>query len=298
MRVAITGATGLIGAKLVRVLEGRGDAVVALSRSPERARERLGIEAAGPDPATGTVPVEVLSRVDAVVNLAGEPVAQRWTEISKQRIRASRVDRTEKLVQAMGAADPRPSVFVSASAAGYYADRGADELDESAAPGTDFLASLCVDWERAADGAEQARVVKIRTGVVLDGSGGALKKMLPPFKAGLGGPVAGGRQYMPWVAIDDVVGMYAAALHDDAWSGPVNACAPSPVTNAEFSRELGRALHRPAVVPVPGFALRLLFGEMASVLTASQRMIPRRALELGYEFAYRELSAALGAALS
>jgi uncharacterized protein (TIGR01777 family) len=297
MKVAITGATGLIGARLVRALAARGDTVVALSRDPARARERLGVEAAGPDPATGTAPVEVLSGIDALVNLAGEPIAQRWTEAAKQRIRSSRVDRTEKLVAAMGIADPPPRVLVSASAAGYYGDRGEQLLDESAPPGDDFLASLCVAWERAADAAGGVRVVKIRTGVVLDRAGGALAKMLPPFRAGLGGPVAGGRQYMPWISIEDIVGIYLAALTEDAWSGPVNASAPTPVTNGEFSRALGRALKRPALLPVPAFALRALFGEMATVLTASLRMVPRRALDLGYEFIHPELDGALGAAL-
>jgi uncharacterized protein (TIGR01777 family) len=299
MKVAVTGATGLIGTRLVGALRDRGDSVLALSRNPGRARERLGVEAAGPDPATGAAPVEVLSGIDALVNLAGEPIAQRWSAEAKQRIRASRSARTEKLVAALAEANPRPRVLVSASAAGFYGDRGADELDESSPPGDDFLASVCVDWERAADAAADLgiRVVKLRTGVVLDRSGGALKKMLPPFRAGVGGPVAGGHQYMPWVALDDVAGMYAAALHDEAWSGAVNACAPGPVTNAEFSNALGRALKRPAVLPVPGLALRLVYGEMATVVTASQRMVPRRARELGYEFTHPELDGALKAAL-
>jgi len=277
MRVAITGATGLIGSRLARALAERGDSVVALSRDPDRARERLG--------------------VDAVVNLAGGPIAQRWSAAVKERIRSSRVERTERLVHAMGAADPSPRVLVSASAAGYYGDRGADEFDESASPGDDFLASLCVDWERAADGAADARVVKLRTGVVLDRSGGALQKMLPPFRAGLGGPIAGGGQYMPWIALDDIVGLYLRALDDDSWTGPINASAPNPATNGEFVKALGRALKRPAIVPVPGFALKLMFGEMASVLVVSQRMVPRRALELGYEFTHAELDGALRAAL-
>ena len=299
MRVAITGASGFIGARLVAELRDRGDGVIALSRNPDRTRERLGVDAAGPDPATGTAPAQVLSGVDAVVNLAGEPIAQRWSAEVKQRIRASRAARTEKLVAALADASPRPGVLVSASAAGYYGDRGADELDESAPAGDDFLASACVDWERAASEATELgmRVVKIRTGVVLDHGGGALKQMLPPFRAGLGGPIAGGRQYMPWISLEDIVGIYLAALSDDAWSGPVNASVPSPATNAEFTRTLGRALKRPAVVPIPSFALKLLYGEMSSVLTGSQRMVPRRALELGYEFAHPQLDGALRTAL-
>jgi uncharacterized protein (TIGR01777 family) len=275
VKVAITGASGFIGSRLVAELGRRGDSVVALPRGEPRD----------------------LSGVDGVVNLAGEPIAQRWTPAVKERIRSSRVERTKALAAAITKSDPRPGVLVSASAAGYYGDRGAEELDESAAPGDDFLASLCVDWERAADGAD-TRVVKIRTGVVLDRAGGALKQMLPPFRVGLGGPIGGGRQYMPWVSLEDIVGVYLAALSDEAWSGPVNGSAPSPATNGEFSRALGRALRRPTVVPVPVLALKALYGEMASVVTAGQRMVPRRALELGYEFAHPRLDDALRAALA
>jgi len=274
MRVAVTGASGFIGSRLVAELRDRGDEVMAVGRGKP------------PD----------LSGVEGVINLAGEPIAQRWTEGAKARIRSSRIEGTEALATALSNADPRPRVLVSASAAGYYGDRGTEELDEASRPGDDFLASLCVEWERAADAAE-ARVVKIRTGVVLDRRGGALRKMLPPFRAGLGGPVAGGDQFMPWISLGDIAGVYLAALSDDAWSGAVNACAPSPATNAEFARALGRALRRPAVLPVPGFALKALYGEMASVVTASQRMVPRRALELGYEFEHSRLDHALRAAL-
>jgi uncharacterized protein (TIGR01777 family) len=292
MRIAITGATGLIGSRLVAELQQRGDTVIAVSRDPERASGQLGVEGRARDELSVVV-------VDAFVNLAGEPLDQRWTAERKEQIRSSRVAATEALVAAMAKADPRPRVLVSASAAGYYGDRGDDELDESAPPGDDFLASLCVDWERAADAAADLglRVVKIRTGIVLDRAGGALRKMVPPFNAGLGGPVAGGRQYTPWIALDDLVGMYVAALYSEEWSGAVNACAPDPATNAEFTRALGRALHRPAVVPVPEFALKVLFGEMASVVTASQRMVPRRALELGYEFRHPQLHEAMRTAL-
>jgi uncharacterized protein (TIGR01777 family) len=292
MRIAITGATGLIGSRLVAELQQRGDTVIAVSRDPERASGQLGVEGRARDELSVVV-------VDAFVNLAGEPLDQRWTAERKEQIRSSRVAATEALVAAMAKADPRPRVLVSASAAGYYGDRGDDELDESAPPGDDFLASLCVDWERAADAAADLglRVVKIRTGIVLDRAGGALRKMVPPFNAGLGGPVAGGRQYTPWIALDDLVGIYVAALYSEEWSGAVNACAPDPATNAEFTRALGRALHRPAVVPVPEFALKVLFGEMASVVTASQRMVPRRALELGYEFRHPQLDEAMRTAL-
>ncbi len=299
MRVAVTGATGLIGKKLVEALTARGDQVTALSRSGSRssASSPGGVTVSEWDPSRGSVPD--LSGFDAVVHLAGEPVAQRWTAEVKERIRSSRVDGTEALVAALRAADPRPSVLVSTSASGVYGDRGATVLDEQASPGPpdDFLASVCVEWERAASAAADlgVRVVIVRNGVVLDGAGGALAKMLTPFKAGVGGPIAGGKQYLPWIAIDDVAGIYLAALDgsSESWTGPVNASAPSPATNAAFSHALGRALHRPAFMPLPGFALRLMFGEMASVLTASQRMVPARAVELGYEFRYPDLDGAL-----
>jgi uncharacterized protein (TIGR01777 family) len=299
MKVLVTGATGLIGRRLVGALRERGDEVVALSRSSPNDLD--GVETVVWDPSGGDpAPADALAGADAVVNLAGEPVAQRWTAAAKERIRASRVAGTERLVEGLLAASPRPSVLVSSSAAGYYGDRGSEELIESASPGGDFLASVCVGWEAAAMRAAAAgvRVALIRTGVVLARGGGALKQMLPPFKAGVGGPVGNGRQYMPWVALDDVVGIYLAALDSDGFSGPINAAAPSAATNREFSKALGRALHRPAVVPVPVFALRLMFGEMASVITSSTRLVPARALELGYEFKCPDLDGALAAALS
>jgi uncharacterized protein (TIGR01777 family) len=302
VRVAVTGATGLIGRRLVAALVERGDEVLVLTRQASRAPSLPGVrvEEWNPD----AEPAPGLSGLDGVVHLAGEPVAQRWTDAAKERIRLSRVRGTSNLVAGMRIADPRPTVLVSTSASGYYGDRGADLLDESSPPGPaeDFLASLCTEWERAAEEAAEIgiRVVKVRNGVVLDRAGGALAKMLPPFRLGVGGPVAGGGQYMPWIALDDVVGIYLAALEateGPGWSGPVNASAPAPATNASFTRALGRALHRPAVLPLPALALRVMFGEMASILLASQRMVPARALELGYEFRYGELEAALRAAL-
>ena len=308
MRVGITGATGLIGTRLVSALKQRGDSVVALSRDPERARQTLGTDAVGWDPSSGPAPEQTLSELDGVVNLAGEPVAQRWTAGAKELIRSSRVLGTQHLVEGLQAAWPRPRVLVSISAAGYYGDRGSELLDESAPPGNDFLASVCVEWESVANRAAElgVRVVIARLGVVLDRHGGALQKMLPAFKSFVGGPVAGGRQYMPWINLNDVVGILTAALEGTGaatggpslWSGPVNACAPSPATNAEFSHALGQALHRPSAIPVPGFALRRMFGEMSTALTASQRMVPARTLELGYEFRYPGLEEGLRAALT
>jgi uncharacterized protein (TIGR01777 family) len=194
----------------------------------------------------------------------------------------------------------RPKVLVSASASGFYGARGDEAVDESAGPGDDFLAQVVVAWEREARKAEDLglRVVMLRTGIVLDRHGGALQKMLPPFKAGVGGPVAGGRQYMPWIHLDDVVGLYLAAIDGrPAWSGPINASAPQPVTNKAFSAALGRALHRPAFAPVPKPALRLLFGEMSQIVTTGVNMVPRRAQELGYAFAHTEVGEALESAL-
>lgn len=300
MRVAITGATGLLGSRLVAALKGRGDEVTVLSRDPARATERLGVPAERWHPLAGPAPVEALAGRDGVIHLAGEPVAQRWSGAARERIRTSRVQGTANLVAGLEAADPRPRVLASASASGIYGDRGDEELDEGASAGRDFLADVCAGWEAAADGAARlgVRVAKVRTGIVLDAGGGALAKMLPPFRLGVGGPVAGGRQYMSWIHVDDVVGLYLAALDGDDWSGPVNGCAPVAVTNAEFSHALGRALHRPAVLPVPGLALRAVYGEMASIVTGGQRMVPARAQALGYRWAHTDLGPALRSALA
>ncbi|QEC49608.1 TIGR01777 family protein [Baekduia soli] len=296
MNVTLTGATGLIGTKLVRALRDRGDEVTVLSRSPERAKEKLGVAAVAWDLLTEPAPAEALRGRDAVVHLAGEPVAQRWNAKVKQAILESRETGTRHLVQglaAVGAEGPR--TLVSSSAVGYYGKRGGETLPESTPAGDDFLARVCVTWEREADAAGPlgVRVVKIRTGVVLDAGGGALKTMLPPFKLGVGGPVAGGRQYLPWIHVDDLVGLYLRALDDDGWQGAYNGSAPTPVTNKDFSRALGRALHRPAVAPVPGAALRLLYGDMAEIVTEGQRAVPDRALAGGFAFAHPNLDEAL-----
>ncbi len=299
MKVTLTGATGLIGKRLVRELKGRGDEVTVLSRSPERAAEQLGVQGIAWSPESEPAPVEALAGRDAVVHLAGENVAQRWSDEAKKRIRSSRVDGTRNLVAGLRTAEPRPGVLVSSSAVGIYGDRGDERLAESATAGQGFLAEVCVDWERETDAAADLglRVVKVRTGVVLDAGGGALKTMMPPFKLGVGGPVAGGRQYLPWIHADDIVGIYLAAIDDSKWTGVVNGSAPEPVTNREFSKALGRALHRPAVAPVPALAIKLLYGEMAEVVTGGQRAIPGRTLELGYSFEHPELDEALRSAL-
>jgi uncharacterized protein (TIGR01777 family) len=241
-----------------------------------------------------------LSGRDGVVHLAGEPVAQRWSESAKRKIRESREVGTRNLVEGLRAADPRPQVLASASGVDYYGARGDEEVTEGDPPADDFLAQVCVAWEAEAERAEElgVRVVRLRTSVVLARQGGALAKMLPPFQLGVGGPVAGGRQWMPWIHLDDVTGMYIAALDDERWSGPVNGATPTPVTNRDFSKALGRALHRPAVAPVPAFALRLLYGDMAEIVTSGRRAIPKRALELGYAYEHPDLDEALRSALS
>jgi len=301
VKIAVTGATGAIGQKLVGELLARGDEVTVLSRDPDRARSTLGnVEAlAWPDPAGGPPPIEALAGRDAVIHLLGEPVAQRWSEDAKRAIRQSRELGTNNLVESLRSADPRPKVLLSSSATGWYGPHGEEELDESAPPARgDFLADVCVAWEEQARRAEELgmRVATLRTGVVLSSSGGALEKMLPPFKLGLGGPVAGGAQYVPWVHVDDIVGAFLFCLDNATASGPVNATAPEPVTNRELSKALGRVLGRPAVAPVPALAVKALFGEMAQIVTTGQRAVPRRLTELGYSWRQPDLEQALRSA--
>ena len=301
MNVTITGATGTIGSAVVARLVARGDEVTALSRNVAQAKERLGKRVRvleWPDPSAAPPPVESLSGADGVVHLLGEPVAQRWSERAKEEIRDSRVLSTRNLVAALREADERPSVLVSQSASGWYGPRGDEKVDESESAADDFLAGVVVDWEAEARAAEQLgmRVALTRTGVVLSESGGALEKMLPPFKLGVGGPVAGGEQYVPWIHTDDVVGAILFCLDTKGASGPINLSAPEPVTNKELSKTLGRVLRRPAVAPVPALALRALYGEMASIVTTGVRMMPARLQELGYEFAQPDLEQALRSA--
>jgi uncharacterized protein len=300
VRVAVTGASGLIGSRVVAALVARGDEVTALSRRPDRARARQGIEAVAWQPESEPAPAAALAGRDGVVHLAGEPIGQRWTAEAKQRIRSSRELGTSNLVAGLAEAEPQPGVLVSASGVGYYGARGDERLDESAPPGDDFLSQVCQVWERAAGEAAEfgVRVAILRTGVVLDRSGGALAKMLPPFRLGVGGPVAGGKQYVSWIHPDDLVALYLAALDGSEWSGRVNATAPEPATNRELSRALGRALRRPAFMPVPGLALRSLYGEMAWVVTTGQRAVPARARALGFAFRHSDLDEALRAALA
>jgi uncharacterized protein len=302
VRVSVTGATGTLGQALVAALLARGDEVAALSRDAGRALEVLpaGVEAfSWPAPKHEPPPAEALEGVDGVIHLLGEPIAQRWTDAARREIRDSRVLSTRNLAAALAELSERPGVLVSQSASGYYGAGGDEPVDESGAPGDDFLARVTIDWEKQARTTEELgiRVALTRTGVVLSPGGGALEKMLPFFKLGIGGPVAGGRQYVPWIHLDDVVGALIFSLDDPDVRGPVNVSAPQPVTNAELSKALGRVLRRPAVAPVPALAVKLLYGEMASVVTSGVRMVPRRLEELGYEFRRPELEPALRVAV-
>jgi uncharacterized protein len=286
MRIAATGATGFIGRRLVESLRAAGHEVRVLSRKP------------GPyqwDPLGGPPSKAALEGVDAVVHLAGEPVAQRWTPPAKRLIRESRVLGTRHLVQAFSSLSKPPAVLVAASAVGYYGSRGEEVLTEDAPPGAGFLPETCVEWEQASESAAGlgVRVVRLRIGVVLGRGGGALQQMLPPFRMGVGGPLAGGRQWMSWIHLEDLVGLIRFALENPSVAGPLNATAPTPVRNAEFTRALAGVLHRPAFFPVPALALKLLFGEMSEVVLGSQRAVPQAAERAGFDFHFPEAAGAL-----
>lgn len=291
MKVAISGVSGLIGSALRESLAADGHETLAISR---RAREPA-LATATWDVAEGRFDPGPLEGIDAIVHLAGEPVAQRWSAPVKKAIRASRVDVTRLLIAGLERLERKPRVLVSASAVGYYGDRGDTELDESSPAGEGFLPEVCEAWEEAAMEAGKLgiRTVAVRIGVVLSAKGGALRQMLPPFRLGLGGKVGDGRQWMSWIHVDDLVAVFRLALARDDLAGAVNGTAPNPVRNADFVRQLGRALHRPAILPAPAFALKLVFGEMAQILLESQRAAPRRALAAGLSFRYPQLGAAL-----
>ena len=293
MNALVTGATGFIGRKLLTHL----DRPVVLTRDPERAAGLAGAPRPFGWDASCPVPAGALHGVDVVLHLAGDPIAEgRWTDAKKARIRDSRVLGTRHLVESLRHAQERPGVLVSASAVGVYGSRGDEPLDESSPPGSGFLPDVCIAWEREALAAEAlgVRVVLVRIGVVLARDGGALARMLPVFRAGLGGPLGSGSQWMPWIHVDDVVGLLLHAATTAAVTGPMNACAPEAVTNRSFPRALARALGRPALLPVPSFALKAAFGELASVLLGSQRASPRVALGTGYRFRFPTLDGALG----
>ena len=287
----------MIGSALCDALLARGDEVVGLSRDPERAGEtNPTVRWHRWEPVMERPPAEAFEAVDGVVNLVGEPINQRWSESAKQRIMESRRTATRNLVDAIGALERKPRVLVSQSAIGYYGNRGDELVDESAPPGAGFAAEVPQQWEAAAGRLDQnaVRLVIVRTGLVLDAGDGLLKQLLTPFRLGVGGPLAGGGQYMSWIHIDDEVGLILWALDDERVSGAVNGTAPNPVTNRVFSKTLGRVLRRPAVVPVPGFALSAMFGgEAAETFKGGARVLPRRTQDLGYVFRHPELEEAL-----
>jgi len=294
VNITVTGGSGFVGRRLVARLIEEGHSVHVLAR-----RARTGLEpraqcsiweAAGLEP-----PPDSLAGAGAVIHLAGEPVAQRWTPAAKNKIRNSRVEGTRRLVEALARLERPPLVLISASAMGIYGSRGDEVLDESAPLGEGFLAGVCREWEQAADGASAlgVRVVKLRLSIVLGKEGGALPQMMTPFRWGLGGTLGSGKQWMSWIHAGDLVELILFSLANPALSGPVNACSPNPVTNAEFTQELARLLRRPAVLAAPKSALRLLYGEMVSILLASLRLAPRAASELGFRFRFPQLRPAL-----
>lgn len=297
MKVLVTGASGMIGRALSDALFARGDEVVGLSRDPGRAREaNPRLEWVRWEPTLERPPDEAFEGVGGVVNLIGESIAQRWNDDVKRKIIDSRRTATHNLVQAIEGLEQKPAVLVSQSAIGFYGDRGAEILDETSTPGSGFDSEVAQEWEKAARGVEAAgvRLVIVRTGQVLDPHGGFLGELLTPFRLGVGGPLAGGAQYVSWIHRDDEVGLLLWALDTDSVSGVVNASAPEPVTNKELSKTLGRVLGRPAILPIPGFVLDLKFGpEFGRIARGGQRVLPRRTRELGYEFEHPRLEEAL-----
>ncbi len=307
MRVFVTGGTGLVGRRLVRALRGRGDHAVVLSRRAAQARETFGADAAvvEGDPMQAGAWMDAVSDCDAVVNLAGENIfGRRWNDAVKALLKDSRVQGTRHVAEALSRkplrADGRPRVLVNASAIGYYGPHGDEELDENSPAGEDFLARLCAEWEREAVAVEKAgiRCALVRIGVVLDREGGALAKLLTPFRLFAGGPTGSGRQWVSWIHHEDMTGLLLLALDRDEARGPLNGTAPHPVTNRDFAKTLGRVLHRPSFFPTAGFLLRLGLGEVADVIVTGQRVLPRRPLALGYSFKYPTVDAALGQILA
>lgn len=309
MRIVIAGGSGFLGATLSRALTADGNDVVILTRSVPAGSSAGGgpgrseVSRVGwiPDGSVGSWKTAI-EGADVAVNLAGESIAGiRWTKAKKARIRHSRMLATRSLVAAIGGATRPPALFISGSAVGYYGPRDDEVLTEAAPPGEDFLAYVCREWEEEASGAasDVTRVVVIRTGLVLAATGGVLPRMALPFRLFAGGPLGSGRQYVPWIHLTDWVGLVRFAALNTRVDGPLNATAPTPVTNREFSRALGRTLHRPSFLPAPAFAIRLMLGEMGDgLLLSGQRAVPAKATELGFQFQYSEIEAALKALLS
>lgn len=290
-RVVVTGATGLIGRRLFEQLKSRGYQIVIFSRDPQKAQRSLpgAAEYMAWTPSESGPWASAIDGADAVIHMAGAPIlGKRWSEAYKAEIRTSRVIGTRGIVNAMRAAQNKPRVFVSGSAVGFYGGRDDTKLDESAAPGDDFLSQVCVEWENEASQAEALgiRTVLVRTGIVLDPSEGALPQMSLPFRFYGGGPILPGTQWFPWIHVDDEVGLILFALEDERARGALNASAPEPQTNRDFSKTLGKVMGSPSWFPVPGFGLRILLGEVAGMLTEGQRVIPKKALDLGYQFKY------------
>jgi hypothetical protein len=301
MRVIVTGSTGLVGSALVKSLLADGHEVTRLVRGGSQGFKAPGTAAVHWDPERGEIDAKELEAHDAAVHLAGENVGEgRWDEEKKRRILESRVKGTTLLAGALAGLSAKPKVLVSASATGFYGDRGAEILREESASGNDFLSEVCREWEKATLAASQAgiRVVHLRIGVVLTGEGGALKKLLTPFKLGVGGKIGSGSQYMNWITLEDLIGVIRRAVEDENLRGPVNTVAPQQVTNGEFTKALGHALGRPTIFAVPAFAARLAFGEMAdTLLLASTRVEPARLKEIGYQFKHPEIGEALRSVL-
>lgn len=293
-KILLTGGTGLIGTRLRAALVGRGDSVTVVTRDPESHRSEVTERLTFVGPLGQAVPN--LASFDAVVHLAGEPIlGKRWNARQKEVLRSSRIDSAKLLVDAMAAAETKPRVFLCSSAIGYYGDRGDELLPESAQPGSDFMARLCADWEREAQRANEhgIRTVCVRTGIALGPEGGTLKFMLPIFRLAIGGPIGAGRQYMAWIHADDLVRMMIHAIDEEAVSGPINGTAPNPVTNKVFTKALAKAVRRPAFFPAPPFGLRIMLGEVAKVVTGSQRCVPEASQRHGFEFRFPELGPAL-----
>ncbi len=298
MKLLITGGTGFIGTPLCRALTQHGHELFVVTRRPQEQPAWSGVHFLSWEPLEWA---QRLAMADGVINLAGEPLAAgRWNASRKRAIRESRIQSTRAVVDTIVGQTRKPAVLINASAIGYYGDRGNEVLHEHAAPGRGFLPELCSAWEAEAQRAEAfgVRVVRVRIGIVLGPDGGALSKMVPPFRLGIGGPLGSGRQWMSWIHRDDLIGLIEWALTQPTLSGPVNATAPYPLTMRHFARELGRALNRPSWAPVPSIALRVLLGEMADLLLTGQRVLPQAALNAGYQFTYPQLPEALHASLT